>query len=146
MWSVYCDMNKLAKCLVDGKSSLSERESATGGGHFPPNTQQDPHSPFLTIISHRADQLQCLAQLSTPQNNNEGLAPRAVSNLQKSLGDLGLQPPTLMLRASGSPSLGPSLRGRAKTDSPGQHYCLTHGKQDAPRGKGSCLMQRLPRN
>ena len=122
------------------------RRGSHGRRPLHPNTQQDPHSPFLTIIFHCADQPRCLAQLSTLQNHNEGLAPRSVSNLQKSLGDLGLQPPTLMLWAWGSPSLGPSIEGRAKRDSPVQHYCLTHGKQDTPGGKGSCLMQRMLRN
>ena len=122
------------------KESQPREEAAS------PNTQQDPHSSFLTIISHCADQPQCSAQLSTLQNHSEGLAPRAVSNLQKSLGDLGLQPPALMLWASGSPSLGPSVQGKAESDSPVQHYSLTHGRHGAPGGKGSCLVQRLLRN
>ena len=122
------------------------RRVSHGRRPLPPNTQQDPHSPFLTIISHCANQPQCSAQLSMLQNHSEGLAPRAVSNLQKSLGDLGLQPPALMLWASGSPSLGPSVQGKAESDSPIQHYSLTHGRHGAPGGKGSCLVQRLLRN
>ena len=33
---------KNKKCLVDGKSSLSERESAMGGGRFPPTRSRIP--------------------------------------------------------------------------------------------------------
>lgn len=139
-----CDVNILAQCLVDGKSSLSEGESAVGEGCCPlqvSNMQQDPPSPSLATISHCANQPQHLACLCTLQNHIKGLAPRAISNLWKILGDLGLQPPTLLLWAWGSPSLGPSIQVRSESNSPVQHYRLTQGKSDAPRGKGSCFMQ-----